>query len=275
MPVSVNGQMISDQDIQQEFERLKPYYDEHVRPHSDEASDEQLMTWSRENLIEQSLVQQVANERPPVSAEEIDAAWDAVKDQVDPEMEQEARKDLELRIKIEQLVNSVMEGADPIDEQMCRKWYDDNLDHFEIPEQVHVRHIVKHVDGLHSKDDAYSAITEVKMRLDQGEDFNQLAVEHSDCPDEGGDLGYFPRGQMVEEFEDVVFNMEVGQISDIFLTQFGYHIARVEDKKEAGPAPFEEVCGHIASQLEEEVRQNAMETFVDQLKEKATIEETP
>jgi len=68
--------------------------------------------------------------------------------------------------------------------------------------------------------------------------------------------------------------MDVGQVSDIFLTDFGYHIVKVHDKVPGGPVPFEEVKDHIAEQLLEERRTKAVEDFVDSLKEKAVIEKT-
>ena len=273
MPTSVNGTIISEEEVREEFERLKPHYDQHVRPHSEEASDQQLEEWSRENVIERILVRQAAALEQPIPAEELDEAWESVREQVGDTPEEEVRADIELNMKIERMIARVMDESPEVDEQMCRKWYEENLDQFEVPEQVRVRHIVKHIDGLHSKEEAYSAIQEVKIRLEGGEDFEAIAAESSDCPDQAGDLGYFPRGQMVEEFEEVVFNMEKGQVSDIVLTQFGYHIARLEDKIEAGPAPFEEVRSHIAEKLQEETRNEAMEKFFDELREKATIEE--
>jgi len=230
MPILVNGTAISQDEITEEFDRLKPHYDQHVRPHSEEASDQQLEEWARENIVERILVRQAAADEEPVPTEELDEAYESVKEQAGDTPEEEVRGDIELNMKIQRMIDRVMSEAPEVNEQLCRQWYEDNLDQFEMPEQVHVRHIVKHIDGLHSKDEAYSAIQEVKIKLDAGEDFETLASEGSDCPDQAGDLGYFPRGQMVEEFEEIVFNMEKGQVSDIFLTQFGYHIARLEDK---------------------------------------------
>jgi len=177
MPVSVNGTVISEEEVREEFERLKPHYDEHVRPHSDEASDQQLEEWSRENIIERILVRQAAESEEPIPAEEIDEAFASVKDQIGDTPEEEVRADIELNMKIERMINRVMDESTEVDEQLCIKWYEDNLDQFEMPAQVHVRHIVKHIDGLHSKEEAYSGIQAVKLRLDAGEDFEKLASE--------------------------------------------------------------------------------------------------
>jgi parvulin-like peptidyl-prolyl isomerase len=79
-----------------------------------------------------------------------------------------------------------------------------------------------------SKDEAQQQIGELKSQLDGGADFAALAKQHSDCPSaaKGGDLGSFGRGQMVGPFEDAAFGMEVGQVSGVVETDFGYHIIK-------------------------------------------------
>lgn len=74
---------------------------------------------------------------------------------------------------------------------------------------------------------------EIKDKLDNGVDFAKLAEEFSTCPskEKGGDLGYFTKGEMVKEFSDIAFNMEIGQISDPVKTKFGYHIIKLTGKK--------------------------------------------
>lgn len=77
-----------------------------------------------------------------------------------------------------------------------------------------------------SQDEAKTQIGEIKAKLAAGEDFGALAKAHSDCPSgqRGGDLGSFGRGQMVPEFDQAVFGMEVGSVSDVVETPFGYHL---------------------------------------------------
>jgi parvulin-like peptidyl-prolyl isomerase len=114
---------------------------------------------------------------------------------------------------------------------------------------------------------------QILKELRDGADFDEMARKHSDCPENAGDLGFFPRGSMVQGFEDVVFGMEVGQTSDVFKTEFGYHIARVSDTKPAMPCPLEDVREVIVRELTEQTRQKAIEKFIDAQKAKAVIEE--
>ena len=103
-----------------------------------------------------------------------------------------------------------------------------------MAEQVRASHILLMYQGsarstaTRSKDEAQQQIQRIKQQLDQGEDFAQLAKQHSDCPSgkSGGDLGNFGRGQMVREFEDTTFGMNVGDTSEPVETAFGYHIIK-------------------------------------------------
>ena len=77
-----------------------------------------------------------------------------------------------------------------------------------------------------SKDEAQTLISDLKTQLDDGASFADIAKKHSDCPSgrSGGDLGTFGRGQMVKAFEETAFGMDVGKVSGVVETEFGYHI---------------------------------------------------
>lgn len=101
-----------------------------------------------------------------------------------------------------------------------------------MAEQVRASHILLMYEGSarstasRSKDEAKAGIADLKAKLDAGTSFAELAQAHSDCPSSssGGDLGSFGRGQMVGAFEQAAFGMEVGQVSDVVETDFGYHL---------------------------------------------------
>ena len=104
--------------------------------------------------------------------------------------------------------------------------------------------------------------------LRNGEDFATLAQQHSEdtaTAAKGGDLGYFPRGQMVQPFEDVAFALPVGQLSELVRSPFGWHILRVEDKHEAAIKPLAEVEPEVRDKLREDKARDAAVAFVDDL----------
>lgn len=275
MAVLVNDEKIDPAEIEQEMERLRPYYDQYVRENNPDGGDEQLTEWARENIIERTLIKQAAVADPEaIPAEQIDEMFEQVKENLDEGVtEQQVRADIETHMRISRLLEQISEQAgEPSDEDL-QEYYKGNEQQFTSPEQVRASHIVKHIDGQTTHEDALKAIQDVKAELDGGKDFEELASEHSDCPDQAGDLGYFPRGQMVPEFEDVAFKMEVGDVSEPFLTAFGYHIAKLQDKQPEQVVPFEQVKDNIQQELTEQLRRKVMEDYVDGLKGKATIEE--
>ena len=107
-------------------------------------------------------------------------------------------------------------------------------DHKEELDEVHARHILIRVQSPDSKEEARKQAQTLLDRVHGGEDFASLAKQysHDGSKDEGGDLGFFGRGQMVPEFEKAAFSLKPGEVSDLVETQFGFHIIKVEDRRE-------------------------------------------
>ncbi|MCP5057228.1 MAG: hypothetical protein GY937_10940 [bacterium] len=139
--------------------------------------------------------------------------------------------------------------------EQLQEAYEKRRSEFDRPEEVRARHILirKAEDG----DEASGAAADEKLeaalaRLEGGEAFADVAAELSDDPGSqarGGDLGFFSRGRMVKEFEDVAFNLEPGQVSDVVESSFGRHIILLEEKRAAQITPFEEAREQIARDL--------------------------
>jgi len=123
-----------------------------------------------------------------------------------------------------------------------------------------------------AKADAMKKIEMILGKAKMGGDFGELAKEYSDCPssEQGGDLGKFARGQMVPEFDEAVFNMEVGQISEVVETQFGYHIIKLN---EIVMNDFEEMKPQLKEKVLSDKKRIAYEKFLTDLKTKANFEE--
>ena len=142
-----------------------------------------------------------------------------------------------------------------------KKVYEDASKQISGEQEVHARHIL-----VETEDEAKA----VKSELDKGADFAELAKKKSKDPgaSDGGDLGFFTKEQMVPEFANVAFGMEAGKISDPVKTQFGWHIIKVEEKRNRKPPEFDQV----KSQIETYVTRKAQADYVGKLREAAKIE---
>jgi peptidyl-prolyl cis-trans isomerase C len=147
-----------------------------------------------------------------------------------------------------------------VTEADARKIFDERIGKVEPEEEVHARHILVETEA---------EAKEVAERLKKGEDFVALAKEKSkDTNAEGGDLGFFSRGQMLKPFEDAAFALDVGKISEPVQTQFGWHIIKIEEKRKRPLPSFDEVKEAIMGQL---VQQKAQEVITG-LRNEAMIE---
>jgi len=142
-----------------------------------------------------------------------------------------------------------------------KKVYEDASKQISGEQEVHARHIL-----VETEDEAKA----VKAELDKGADFAELAKKKSKDPgaSDGGDLGFFTKDQMVPEFSTVAFSLEPGKISDPVKTQFGWHIIKVEEKRNRKPPEFDQVKG----QIETYVTRKAQADYVAKLRDSAKIE---
>jgi peptidyl-prolyl cis-trans isomerase D len=129
--------------------------------------------------------------------------------------------------------------------------YNNNIEQYSTPEQVRASHILLKTEG---KDDATvkAKAESILKQAKAGADFAELAKKNSEdegSAKNGGDLDYFGKGRMVPEFDAAVFAMQPGQISDLVKTQYGYHIIKLVDKKNATTRPLSEVRQQLVDQL--------------------------
>jgi peptidyl-prolyl cis-trans isomerase D len=140
-----------------------------------------------------------------------------------------------------------------------QQYYDEHADErFTEPEEVHARHILVRVAPNaddKTKADARAKAEAILAQVKGGGDFAAIAKKESQDPgsaDKGGDLGFFPRGRMVPQFDAVAFTLEPGQVSDVVETPFGFHVIEVEEKKPGGRKPLDAVRDQIVKTLEQE-----------------------
>lgn len=170
------------------------------------------------------------------------------------------------------------QGGLEVKDDEVKAYYDKNKARYEVKEQVRARHILLKVGA---KDPADKAAAQKKKADDiyqkasaKNADFSALAKEFSEGPTKtrGGDLGFFAKGRMVPDFEKAAFAMKIGDISEPVKTRFGWHIIKVEEKKEGRLRNFEEVKSSISKQIEARKNRTAKAKLLAELKKSGKVE---
>jgi parvulin-like peptidyl-prolyl isomerase len=278
MPILVNGEYVDDSVLRQEAAILKTQLGDAI-PDDDSVSLEmRAREWATENVIERTLLRQAAMRDPePIAEEALERAIQQLRlsaGQAPSTMLQpfgNFRREAEAVHRVARLVSKLTAKVRPPAYKDVVKYYRQHRDRFYSPELVHAAHIVKNVDEGTEEAKAANGIRAAQGELARGKSFEETADAFSDCPGRGGDLGFFPRGQMVEEFDAVVFSMKAGEVSEIFRTPFGFHIAKVYDRKPEGVRGVSEVRDEIDNILSQAAKEKIVEQFVDRLRAKADI----
>ena len=187
------------------------------------------------------------------------------------------KKEIKRDIMIFKLIKTDIHNKIKISDQQAQDYYEKNKDIFKNSERVRASHILTQVTSDMNDSDKKNAkkkMEDVLQKAKAGEDFAELAKKYSEGPSasRGGDLNYIEKGQMVKNFEDVVFKLKVGEISGIVETQFGYHIIKVFDKKEAsGFRPFNEVKKRIVNNLKKKEAEKRTKSYIDKIMKESDI----
>lgn len=183
-------------------------------------------------------------------------------------------RDMELgRAFVAQQIQPTIEVTD----QEIADYYNEHPDRFARGEQVHARNILIKVapDADEAAQQAARARAEqARERAVAGADFAELAKEVSEGPDasSGGDLGYFTEEQMVPELSEAAFALAPGEISPVVKTRFGYHVIKVEGRREAGTAPLDEAREAIRRMLVNQKTGVAVGQLVQRLGQEADLQ---
>jgi parvulin-like peptidyl-prolyl isomerase len=191
--------------------------------------------------------------------------------------QREFEQNLILELKVQKMLEElIINKVETISSKDAEDYYNKNINEFTKNEQVHARHVFVQADEKASPDKIKAAQAKIKVALEhlkKGEDFIEVAKTYSDgaAAAKGGDLGFFARGDMVKSFEDKVFSLKVGQISDILQTPLGFHIIKLEEVRGSQKIPFAEVEKEILLQLKQKAYKDMFEEYVNKLKKNAKI----
>ena len=198
------------------------------------------------DLINEQLIGQAAKKaKVTVTSAEVEAEMEKLREQIGPSFDsvlaqygmtvEDLRKNMELNL----LVFKVSTKDVTVSEDALMSFFEEHKSDYDQPEMVKASHILVETE---------EKAKEIKKKLAEGADFAELARSESTDPmsaAEGGDLGFFARGRMVAEFEKAAFAMSPGQTSAPVKSEYGYHIIRVTDRKDAHEATFDDVKDDI------------------------------
>ncbi len=288
--VKVNGQVIPQDAIQFELERLVRFYAEHgMSQEQIKAQLPALVQKATEQAIGTKLLMDEASKLDlPVSDAELDEQVAKIVEQVGGEeafrqalqqqntSEDAFREQLRRGRRVDKLIEKAVAGEPDPTEAEIEAYFNGHQDEFAKGERVLAQHILISPDGdtQTSKDEAKAKIGTIRERVLEGKSFADEAAAHSMCPSgkEGGSLGWFSRGMMVPEFDAAAFSMNVGDVSDVIETQFGYHLIFKTDHEPAGEVDFAQVHDKIRDLLRHARRGERVTAYVNELREKAQIE---
>jgi peptidyl-prolyl cis-trans isomerase C len=283
----VNGVPISTLELNRSFQAQVqvPYSAVQEDPRAKEVLRQIL-----DNLIDRELLLQQANSlKMAVAPQQVDAQMQQLQQRFPSQEAFEqaltaqnftldaVKKDVESQLLRQQLVKKEILDKVNVSARDIQSFYDKNKNKYVEEEQVRARHILIRVpQEVTPADDAKlkGKADDALKRANNGEDFAALAKELSDdgSKENGGDLGFFPRGRMVAAFEEAAFALQPGQTSEVVRTQFGYHIVKVEERKAGRSLAFDEARGQVKEDLTREQTYERYQQYVAGLRNKAKVE---
>jgi peptidyl-prolyl cis-trans isomerase C len=281
----VNGQPVTKAD----FDRLVKNVEAGRGPIPADKRDEVLRSVLDQLITYSVLKQEAAARKLTVSDADVDAQVAQMQKQFPSEAEfntalaarnatvAQLKADARVDMAINKMMEAELASTTAATDADAQDFYTKNPDKFKQGETVRASHILVKVEE--SADDAMKKVARSKIdavlkRAKAGEDFAALAKENSadGSAAQGGDLGFFPRGQMVPAFDQAVFALKPGEISEVVTTQFGYHIIKLTEKKEASTIPLETVKPRVLEFLTNQKKQQRVDSFINEAKKRAKIE---
>ncbi len=285
MHIVVNGERIDPELIHQEFSQIKSWHEQRSQVSCCERDDE-FLAQAKENIIGRVLLSQEATSRiQEPSDAEINQAIEKMKQDcggeaqfyaqsgVRPDEIHLLRRQVAINGKVDKLVQKICDLETPPSNEAARKYYGENTELYTSEPRVQAMHIYKSLRQTQDREALFRECCKVRQELANGADFVAVAKRFSDKPEEEVDLGWFKRGELMDEFEFVAFSMNVGEVSPVFISCHGFHIAKVTRKEPAMPQPFEDVRDKVIEDILLECRNQELNAYIAKLRSTANIEE--
>jgi len=294
--VTVNGVKIYESQVEEKLEPQLARMATQMPPAIIEQYKKQIRQQILDTLIvEQLLDQKVKEQKIEVTEEEVMSKIEDMASKQQPPLSLEDFKalvealgqsfdDVKLRMRkglgFKKLMEAQWEGKINITEADAEKYYSENISEFEMPEQVRASHILITPDTSdpntspdQAKEAAKAKAETLRAQIDAGADFAELARLNSSCPSsqDGGDLGFFEKEQMVPAFGETAFALKPGEVSDVVETQFGYHIIKSTAHRDPNTATFEEVKEDLTEMLTQKQQADLAKEYIESLKAEANI----
>lgn len=273
---TINGEVIYRSELDREVSAIARQYGIDLASEQGRAQRGEIVRIVLDQMIDQRLILQEARRQDALAADaQVDKAIDDIKANFPSETEfqfaldqrgltlNDLRERLRTTLTVQNLQAKVSTAA--VTEAEIRTYFQEHRAEYDRPEQVRLRHIL-----VEREAEARLALA----RLRRGEKFEDLAKQLSKDPgskDQGGDLGFVARGQLVPEFEQAAFALRPGQISAPVKTQFGYHIIQLLERKAAQPSTLDRVREQIRRALLAKKQEADFTAWLKQVKQRAKI----
>jgi len=282
----VNGEELKRADLERVYEAVAAQ----SKMAGDGKSDAEIIDFALGELIDaEVLKQETARKNIVPPAEEVEKELETIKSQF-PDIEtfektiaekgvtvEKIRENIVAQLAMREMLAKEVESDTTIAKAEIEKFYNDNPTYFKTEDAIKASHIlVKVEDGADEKTvaEAREKIEAILKEIKDGGDFAEIAKKSSEGPSGpgGGDLGYFGRGQMVKPFEDAALALNVGEVSGVVKTRFGFHVIKLTDKREAGITPLSEVSESIEAYLKRAENGKRYAEFIERARSSANIE---
>ncbi|MFT5131400.1 MAG: peptidyl-prolyl cis-trans isomerase C [Rhodothermales bacterium] len=274
MTITVNDEVFEDDAIYRELEALKQEAMQRGEDVNCCERDSEFMPLAQERLIAQALVhQQALADGIEVADAEVETALAEYRENYGEPEEVDAWRERVARNLRTRAALAIVCGDPDSSDDALRAFYDAHIQLYMNPRRVRVSHIIKRPEHGVDSQEQFTGLCELRKQLQAGANFAEIASAHSDMPEEGGDLGAFAAGEFDPQIEAIAFSLDTGEISPVFLTSYGFHIATVTGIEEPGPIPFDDVQEQIREDLVLTHNGTRTSEYVESLKAKAKIEE--